>query len=399
MNRQGKYFIALWCAVLSLSISASGPAPGEQVILKKGAGQGVYISDFRRDGEIILLPFQESLNLLGLSGFSDHSAQALFVKVAGKLVVVDMKSGETAFETNVYSLSRPPLVETRNPEGDERILLPEDFYTGPLAHALGENVEVLWIKPQPSEPKALIPHSSCRDPVDIVVIDPGHGGDDLGAEGPDNLLEKNLTLTLALLLKNSLEKEPGLRVILTRNCDKELDLDERARIANARNADLFLSLHANAAEYVHASGFETFFLSLEATDEAARKLAWLENQGLESRARPDSNSNDLELILGDMAQTEHLKDSEFFAAMIQENLARVMKSENRGVKQAPFRVLMQANMPAVLVEVGFLSNQEEARNITRPANQKKIAQALADSIIEYRNIQQKRQGLVPKDQP
>ncbi len=399
MHKQGKYLVALWCLALGLCISASPPAPGEQVILKRETGADIYLSDFRRDGEIILVPFQESLDLLGLSGFSDQSAHALFVKAADKLMMMDLKSGETAFETNVYNLSRPPLVETLNPEGDERIWLPEDFYTGPLANALGEKMEVLWIKPQPSEPKALIPHSSCRDPVDVVVIDPGHGGDDFGAEGPDNLLEKDLALTLALLLKDRLKKEPGLRVILTRNCDKALDLDERARIANSRNADIFLSLHANAAEYIHASGFETFFLSLEATDEAARKLAWLENQGLEPQARPGSNSSDLELILGDMAQTEHLKDSEFLAAMIQENLARVMKSENRGVKQAPFRVLTGANMPAVLVEVGFLSNREEARNITRPENQAKIVQALADSIIEYRKVQQKRQGLVQRDQP
>ncbi|OGP60944.1 MAG: hypothetical protein A2V67_01590 [Deltaproteobacteria bacterium RBG_13_61_14] len=113
------------------------------------------------------------------------------------------------------------------------------------------------------------------------------------------------------------------------------------------------------------------------------------------KATPDSRLSDLELILGDMAQSEHLAESELFASLVQERLSRVMQTENRGVKQAPFRVLMQAAMPAVLVEVGFLSNFNEARSITRPETQTQMVQALAASVFAFRDLQAQRLGLSP----
>jgi N-acetylmuramoyl-L-alanine amidase len=397
--------ISLICILGGMLLSNTRSFSGEHVILEAGTGPKITFPDFRRDGEIILIPFQESLERMALSGFCDQSAGAIFIKAAGRLLVVDINTGETAIESWVYKLSRPPLLEGGKDKASQGIWIPQDFFTGPLARALGQEILIKWVRAEESEPAAIIPQSSLRDPVNVIVIDPGHGGgDDLGAEGPGGLLEKDLTLAMALKLKDFLAKEPDLSVILTRTTDRGIALDKRARIANAVKADLFLSLHVNAAEYVHASGFETFFLSLEATDEAARKLAWLENQGLlpEEYSRQAANSNgggsgDLGLILGDMVQTEHLKDSEFLAGIIQQNLSKVMKSENRGVKQAPFRVLMGANMPAVLVEVGFLTNLEEAKNISSPEYQTRIVRSIAESIIEYKRVQEKRQGLAQRD--
>ncbi len=403
MGKQGKNLVLLLSLFCGLLISGARPGQDGRVTLSTGGMADCSITDFRRDGEIILLPFKESLEFLGLSGFSDYSVQALFIKAAGKLLVVDIKSGETACESDVYKLSRPPLIETSGSGGREKIWLPQDFFTGPLAGALGGELKVRWEKPEPANAETDIPFSSRRDPVNVIVIDPGHGGENLGAEGPYGLLEKEIVLELAMKLKDDLAGEKGLSIILTRTTDVDIDLDKRARIANAVKADLFISLHVNAAEYMDASGFETFFLSLEATDEAARKLAWLENQGMLSsridstEENPDAESNDLELILGDMAQSEHLQDSEFLAGLIQENLAKVMNSENRGVKQAPFRVLMGANMPAVLVEAGFLTNHEEARNISDSKNQEKIVKSIAKSIVDYRRIQEMRQGLSQKE--
>ena len=251
-----------------------------------------------------------------------------------------------------------------------------------------------WV-PEESRPETPLQMAARQTPVRLVVIDPGHGGSETGARGPGGLWEKDLTLKLARLLQAELRRDPGLRVMLTREDDSQVDLLKRAEAANNLRADLFISIHANASEVVGAAGFETFFLSLEATDDQARKLAALENVTLNLTTAPESRLSDLELILGDMAQAEHLADSELFASLVQERLSRVMQTENRGVKQAPFRVLMQAAMPAVLVEVGFLSNFNEARSITRPETQTQMVQALAASVLAFRDLQAQRLGLSP----
>jgi N-acetylmuramoyl-L-alanine amidase len=256
---------------------------------------------------------------------------------------------------------------------------------------MGQPITVQWIPDR--NPAGPLQMSARQAPVRLVVIDPGHGGDDEGARGPGGLEEKNLTLKLAQMLRSELARDRALRVVLTREADTQVELGKRAELANHLQADLFISLHANAAKSIGAAGFETFFLSLSATDDESRKLAALENVALGVKAAPDSRASDLELILGDMAQAEHLADSEAFATLVQERLSQVMQTENRGVKQAPFRVLMQAAMPAVLVEVGFLSNKDEARSITRPETQAKIVQALAESVFSFRDRQARQLGV------
>jgi len=375
-------------AILALIPAASLAA--ERVELRVGSASAITFTDFLRDGELLFLPFPQAITALGLTGFADPKSGSLFIRAREKLIVVS-NTGLVAVEDRSFPLQLPPR------QKQDAFYLPAEFFSGPLAKVLGQTISVKWV-PEESRPETPLPMAARQTPVRLVVIDPGHGGSETGARGPGGLWEKDLTLKLARLLQAQLSRDPGLRVMLTREDDSQVDLLQRAEAANNLRADLFISIHANASEVVGAAGFETFFLSLEATDDEARKLAALENVTLNLKATPDSRLSDLELILGDMAQSEHLAESELFASLVQERLSRVMQTENRGVKQAPFRVLMQAAMPAVLVEVGFLSNFNEARSITRPETQTQMVQALAASVFAFRDLQSQRLG-VPVQKP
>jgi N-acetylmuramoyl-L-alanine amidase len=220
-----------------------------------------------------------------------------------------------------------------------------------------------------------------------VVIDPGHGGEETGAQGPAGTLEKDVTLQIARRLKALLVNHLGLQVFLTRERDEFLDLDARTAIANNYKADLFVSIHANASRTRSAAGTEVYFLSYQASDEESRRVAHSEG-GL-----PEvfSGSSDLGMILWDMAQAEHLEGSSALASRIQEEVAVARGTPGRGVKQAPFRVLVGAAMPAALVEVAFISNPEEEKLLVSEEFQTKVAAAMLRGIARYR---QDRSGLV-----
>ena len=224
--------------------------------------------------------------------------------------------------------------------------------------------------------------------IDTIVVDPGHGGTAVGAQGPTGALEKELTLQISRKLRDILAAR-GFRVILTRNEDVLLDLDQRTAIANQYKADLFLSVHLNAVPFQSARGAETYFLSLEATDERARLSAERENA---DQPQAQSAGSDLDLILWDLAQQRYLKESSRFAELIQDEMAAATGIERRGVKQAPFRVLLGAMMPAALVEVGFISNPEEEIMLVDPAHQEQIAMALSEAVSRYKAEYEKRAG-------
>src|SRR5207253_51860 len=199
-------------------------------------------------------------------------------------------------------------------------------------------------------------------------------GKDIGASGTAGLFEKDATLTICRKLAASLGDKVGARVILTREDDSVVSLDQRTAIANQYKADLFLSVHMNAAVVKGAHGSETYFLSLEASDELARKAAEVENAA--GRPLPPAGSSDLKLILWDLAQQEYLAESSRFAQAVQEEMNRATGVQNRGVKQAPFKVLVGATMPAALVEVAFITNPEEEAKLKTDDFQKMIIDAL-----------------------
>jgi N-acetylmuramoyl-L-alanine amidase len=233
--------------------------------------------------------------------------------------------------------------------------------------------------------------------VPTIVIDPGHGGVETGAIGPAGTHEKELTLLLAQSLARELQRRLPVRVELTRDEDADLPLDTRAAIANQHRAALFISIHLNSSLGAGAHGAETYFLSLDATDARAAASARAENARAENRpgggglAAPPQGAPeggafadpDLQLILWDLAQTRHLTESQRFANLVQAELNGALGLRDRGVKQAPFRVLMGAAMPAVLVELGFLSNPDEERKLLAADYRGQLVEALVRAVSRY----------------
>jgi N-acetylmuramoyl-L-alanine amidase len=216
--------------------------------------------------------------------------------------------------------------------------------------------------------------------VSRIVIDPGHGGHDPGAKG-SGITEASLVLDIALRLEALLQKQQGVEVILTRRADEFVALEERTAIANRHNADLFLSIHANASAVAQAAGVETYFLNF-ATSNNAAAVAARENaaSGQPMSALPD--------FVRAIALNNKVDESRDFATQVQRSLVQSLKVPNQtvrdlGVKQAPFVVLVGASMPSALAEVSFVTNEREARLLKGPNYRQRIAEALLAAVQKY----------------
>jgi N-acetylmuramoyl-L-alanine amidase len=228
---------------------------------------------------------------------------------------------------------------------------------------------------------------AAREPAFTVVIDPGHGGEQEGALAPDGAREKDLTLAISRRVAARL-KRLGARVVLTRTGDISVPLANRAAIATALRADLFLSVHLNSmpsvAQRRRSRGVETYFLSADATDQHAKAVAARENAD-RLAGEPEADPNDpVAGILDDLQDAASLQGSSKLAYAIHAKLVSRLKAEDRGVKQAPFYVLAGARMPAVLLEVGFISHPEETRRLRSGEYQERIAGAVAEGIRAFR---------------
>lgn len=216
--------------------------------------------------------------------------------------------------------------------------------------------------------------------VSRVVIDPGHGGHDPGAHG-HGVVESALVLDIALRVEALLKKQPGMDVVLTRRADVFIPLEERTAIANREGADLFLSIHANASTRAAARGVETYFLNF-ATNPEAEAVAAREN------ATSGKSMGRLPELVQQITLNTKVKESRELAQIVQTNMIRTMRAQNKavldlGVKQAPFVVLIGAQMPSVLAEISFLTNKTEAGLLKNNAYKQRIAQALADAVLKY----------------
>ncbi len=232
--------------------------------------------------------------------------------------------------------------------------------------------------------------------IHTIVIDPGHGGTQVGAIGPAGLMEKDATLAVCRKLADALSTKLHARVILTRTDDSLVSLDQRTAIANQYKADLFLSVHMNAAVVKGAKGSETYFLSQEASDELAKKAAETENAAPHGSA---AGEGDLKLILWDLAQQSYVHESSRFAQDVQEEMNRISGITNRGVKQAPFKVLVGATMPAALVEVAFITNPDEEARIKSDAFQNTVVGALTTAVERYKTDYETRIGVIQAPAP
>ena len=222
--------------------------------------------------------------------------------------------------------------------------------------------------------------------LDTIVLDAGHGGKDPGTMGPRGTKEKDIALDITKRVGLLLEKNTKLKVIYTREEDIFIPLWKRTKIANESNGKVFLSIHLNGSPNKSAYGFETYLLRPGKTEDAI-EVASRENEVIKFEERTDNKYKDLSgenLIMATMAQSIFMRESEELAAMIQEEMAKKIKSKNRGVKQAGFHVLIGASMPNILIEAGYLTNRNEEQNLRNAKYRQAIANCIYKAVVKFR---------------
>jgi len=284
-------------------------------------------------------------------------------------------------------------------DGEATLRVTLDGHAGEVQHyALVDPFRVVIDIYRPKEPVSPGPRGGgpAAAPLQLIVLDAGHGGHDPGATGPSGLTEKEVVLDVTRRVARMVEETRlGVKVALTRSTDVFVPLRDRTNFANKQRADLFLSIHANAHPRSLSEGVETYFLSSEATDNEARQVAAIENGvvQLESQgSRPKTDA--LKSILWDLAQSEFQQESSVFAEIVQDSMTRSLQLVNRGVKQAGFYVLGGAAMPAILVEIGFLTNPKEEKKLASSEHRESVARAILAGITDYKRRYDQRMRTV-----
>ncbi|HNQ78597.1 MAG TPA: N-acetylmuramoyl-L-alanine amidase [Acidobacteriota bacterium] len=289
-------------------------------------------------------------------------ATSISVQDGGREVVISLDKGFRSFET----------VSLKNPE---RLVL--------MIKGEGQKPPKEGAAP-PSADRELPPirqaYPAKKPGKTLIVLDPGHGAQDTGALGKEGTVEKELVLDLCLRIKESLEKE-NIDVLLTRNSDVLVPLRERAAFANFNKADLFISVHFNSSPLKSVRGSESYIMSREATDIWSKELAEKENLSPGSEESGDG----LSLILWNLAQNQYIVESTSIAGELQQSLNELFGTKDRGVRQAPFAVLEGARMPAVLLEVAYISNQQEAKDIQNREFSDKVINAIVAPLARFRD--------------
>lgn len=291
-------------------------------------------------------------------------------------VVLD---SENVKDFTVFQMSNPSriVVDVFSSERKEEVKRPVIASNTQVAKNNQSSTDMKTKRPD-DLPKDITLGAALGLKIRTIVIDPGHGGKDPGAVY-NGLKEKDIVLEISKYLYEYLKADPDLNIHLTRNKDVFIPLEERTAIANKLKADIFVSIHANAAKNKAATGLETFVFNVT-NDRAALEVAALENQAT------TKSISDLQGILKDILKYSKLEESVSLAGSVQSCLVKNVKAtskQNLGVKQAPFYVLVGATMPAILVETGFLSNNDDASKLKSSAYRKKVAKGIYDGIKEY----------------
>jgi len=218
--------------------------------------------------------------------------------------------------------------------------------------------------------------------LQTMVVDAGHGGEDNGVRGPKGTLEKQVTLEAARRLKTLVESRLGVRVVMTREDDRAVSLDERDAIANNSKADLFLSLHANASLAASVKGTEVYYLRLDRAGEEARRTAAATELILPVVG---GNTRLIDIIPWDLAQASHVDASSRFASMLEEELEKRVPAGPRPLQQAPMRVLSGANMPAALIEMAYLTNGEQEQRVKSDEFQGAVVEAIYGAVVRFKS--------------
>lgn len=309
--------------------------------------------------------------------------------VKGKAYIY-VTPGKGAKNYEGKALRNPPQIffkiykkpATAKAPGKVRKKPPEPIKEKPVVAAKGEF---------PTSAKGIKPDATPTI-IDTICIDPGHGGHFTGAEGPGRTLEKDVNLQISLRLARLLRDKLGVRVVMTRVDDSHVFMRDRTGLANAVNADLFIDLHNNAVLNAKVGGTETYFLS-ESWNDWERAATIAENQDfLAENPNFAADPASLNFILSMLAQNEYLQESSELAHCCQESLIKKLGLRDRGVKQAPFFVLVGCEMPSILLEIAFISNANEENLLNDPGWQQKAAEAVYEGIKEYKEAYEKKMG-------
>jgi N-acetylmuramoyl-L-alanine amidase len=338
--------------------------------------------------------------VLDVDGAKDYSA---FLVAKPYRLVIDLRSRPSAADVTVASTAKPAdahaatdktvaaeAVSVRasdpTPDAAKAKSISKAALSAARVHLKATLKESAGVEPPPvPEPNRDGERSLTRAlglKINRIVIDAGHGGHDTGTIGPHGLLEKDVCLDVALRLGNLIEQKlPGTDVIYTRKDDTFVPLEERTQIANDAKADLFISIHANSSEDPSARGVETYYLNF-ATSADAMEVAAREN------AESQESMHDLQDLIKKIARNDKIEESKDLAEDIQDSLSSRLRlvsrnERNRGVKKAPFVVLIGANMPSVLAEISFLSNPYDESLLRKASQRQRIAEGLYRGIATY----------------
>jgi N-acetylmuramoyl-L-alanine amidase len=306
--------------------------------------------------------------------FEDVLDQRVHVNLYNTQFIVLLETPYVAHQNNFYNMIYPAVIENK------KIFLPITFFEKAIYKTIPNDISLQ--KDHSILAKIPIDHSIKR-----IVLDPGHGGKDPGAIGYSKKnYEKTIVLQVAKKLKKMLESNLDVEVLLTRSKDEFVSLQKRTRFANQKQADLFISIHCNASRNKKSRGTEVYFLSTARTNDA-RAVEALENSVVfEYEGGQDAvqQYDGLAFILIDMAQSEHLDESSHLALKLQDYLVSRGNTEDRGVKQAGFYVLKGAYMPAVLLELGFITNKEEEKLLINSSFQERLCAAIYEGVKSFK---------------
>lgn len=293
-------------------------------------------------------------------------------------------------EPQVEAISEGPVDEVRLERAGADSVLRVVFEHGPAelkTATFSDPPRLVLDFARPPEPTARGVQGAVA-PLRTIVIDAGHGGHDSGAVGPAGLQEKELVLDVTRRVSKLAEDRLGVKVLLSRDGDHFVTLRDRTSFANRERADLFVSIHANAHRVVASEGLEVYFLSSEATDNASRQVAAAENSVMQlekpSGARPAARNDILKTMLWDLAQAEFQTESSRLAETVLDSMTQTLRIPNRGVKQAGFYVLGGAAMPAILIEIGFVTNPREEKKLRETRYRDEIARAIVSGLADYK---------------
>ena len=329
--------------------------------------------DVKKAGKKVIVKLKEAVITLDRTGFEPNEA------VSSMSVFEALPDGTTEIVFDLTQKTSNCTVERFNPNNPRTVLkLSGNFL------------------PPETEQSAV---AGTTHGIRKIAVDPGHGGIDKGAVGPSGLQEKEVTLGLARMLKDYLEEHTDYEVMITRRDDEYLSPKARTGKANHFEADLFLSIHVNAIRAPNATGSETYYLSMDAAQEDLdpHYREFEENDNGEGDQVPEDLGDDLSLMLWDLAQTKHIEDSFRIAKYIQQSMNLMSGIKSRGVKQLPLKVLRGATMPAVLLEVAFISNPQEETKLKTVAFREQIVAAIGRAVTQYDEDVKKREQSLPQE--